>query len=63
MLLEECKHVFKEKKMSSYITDDINILFHYSDREDSDEKNVMRKVRYRMYLLFIFYCLKKKNYY
>ena len=34
--LEECKCVVKEKKISNYITDDINIFSNDSDREDSD---------------------------
>ena len=36
--LQECTYVGKEKKMSKYITDDIEI-FSDSDREDSDEGN------------------------
>ena len=38
VFLEECKYVFKEKKISEYITDDIEISTD-SDREDSDEEN------------------------
>ena len=38
MFLKECKYVFKEKKMSEYITDNIEISSN-SDREDSDEEN------------------------
>ena len=34
--LEECKHVVKEKKMSNYINDDINIFSGDFDTEDSD---------------------------
>ena len=36
MYLEECKYVVKEKKISNYITDEINIFSDDSDREDSD---------------------------
>ena len=36
MILEECKHIAKEKKMPEYIIDDIGISSH-SDREDSDK--------------------------
>ena len=39
MFLEECKHVFKEKKMPKYTTDDIEISASDSDKEDSDEEN------------------------
>ena len=30
---------FRAKKMSKFITDDIEILSHHSDKEGSDEKN------------------------
>ena len=36
-LLEECKYVVKEKKISEYITDEIEISSD-SDRDDSDEE-------------------------
>ena len=36
VLLEECKHVAKVKKMCSYISDDINIYSDDTDRENSD---------------------------
>ena len=36
VFLEEGKFIVKEKRMSKYITDDINISFHYFDRENSD---------------------------
>ena len=38
MFLEECKYVVKEKKISKYIIDDIEISSD-SDRENSDEEN------------------------
>ena len=38
MFLKECKYVFKEKKMSQLITDNIEISSD-SDREDFDEEN------------------------
>ena len=38
MFLEECKYAAKEKKISKYILDDIEISSD-SDREDSDEEN------------------------
>ena len=38
MFLEECKFGVKEKKMSEYITDDIEISSDDSNREDSDEE-------------------------
>ena len=43
VFLKECKHVVKEKKMSEYITDEIEISFADSDREDSDEENSVRE--------------------
>ena len=39
VFLEECKYVFKEKKMPNYITDDIEISSDDSDRKNSDEEN------------------------
>ena len=39
MFLEECKYVVKEKKISKFITDDIEVCFDDSDRESSDEEN------------------------
>ena len=36
MPVEECRYAVKEKKMSSYITDNINISFNDFDRENSD---------------------------
>ena len=38
MFLEQCKYVVKEKKMSQYIFDDIEISS-VSDKENSDEEN------------------------
>ena len=38
VFLEKCKHVFKEKRMPEYITDDIESPCD-SDRKDSDEEN------------------------
>ena len=37
VLLEECKYVVKEKKMSEYINDNIEISSD-SDRDDSEEE-------------------------
>ena len=42
MFLEECKNVFKEKKISRYIIDDIEI-FSDSNRENSDRENTDRE--------------------
>ena len=39
VVLEECKYVVKEKKVSKFITDDIETSFDDSDRENSDEGN------------------------
>ena len=39
MILEECKRVVKEKRISYYIIDDMNISSNNSDREYSDEEN------------------------
>ena len=39
VFLEECKYIVKEKKMSEYITDEIEISSDDSDRENSDEEN------------------------
>ena len=60
VLLEECKHVGKEKKLPEYITDDIEIFSDDSDREDANEeksggkflmkKILMKKIKYRMCL-------------
>ena len=38
MLLEECKHVVKEKRMSQYVTDNTEVSSD-SDREDFNEEN------------------------
>ena len=43
MFLEKCKYVVKEKKMPEYITDDIEISSD-SDREDSNEEILMKKI-------------------
>ena len=52
VFVEEYKYVVKEKKMSRYIADDIEISSD-SDREESDaeilmKKILMKKVKYRM---------------
>ena len=39
VLLEECKYVVKERKMSKFVTDDIEISSNDSNRENSDEQN------------------------
>ena len=39
MLLQECKYVVKEKNLSKFITDDIEMSSDDSDRESSDEEN------------------------
>ena len=39
VFVEECKYAVKEKKMSEYITDDIETSSDDSDREDSNEEN------------------------
>ena len=36
VFLEECKYIVTEKKMSNYITDDIDIFFDDSDKKNSD---------------------------
>ena len=38
MFLEECKFVVKEKNMSQYVTDDLEISSDDSDRKDSNEE-------------------------
>ena len=43
LFLEECKYVIKEKKMSKFITDDIEISCNDSDRENFDEENFNEK--------------------
>ena len=43
MFLEKCKYVVKEKKMPEYIIDDIEISSD-SDREDSNEEILMKKI-------------------
>ena len=39
MLSEECKYIVKEKKMTKYLADAIEILPDDSDEENSDEEN------------------------
>ena len=39
VFLEKCKNVFKQSKTSKFITDDIEISFDDSDRENSGDKN------------------------
>ena len=39
VFLEECKYVFKKKKMPEYITNKIEIYSDGSYREDPDEEN------------------------
>ena len=43
VFLEECKYVVKEKKIPKYIIDDIEISSD-SDRENSEEKIVIKKL-------------------
>ena len=38
MFIKECKYAVKEKKMTEYVTDDIEVSSDDTDREDSDEK-------------------------
>ena len=55
VLLEECKHVVKEKKMPDNITDDMEISSDDSDREDSDEENCIEENSdYFLYFLFLY---------
>ena len=66
MFLEECKYVFKEKKMPEYITDEKEISSHDSDREDSDIKNadkkiLMKIIKYKICLVFIFLMSQMKK--
>ena len=39
VFLEECKYIVKEKKMSKFFTDNIEISCDDSDRENCDEEN------------------------
>ena len=39
MFLEECKCVVKDKKTSTFISDNIEIASDYSDKEDSDKED------------------------
>ena len=39
MLLQECKYVVKEKNLSKFITDDIEMSSDDYDRESYDEEN------------------------
>ena len=43
VILEECKYVAKEKKMSEYITDDIEMCSDDSDEETSNEESFNEK--------------------
>ena len=59
VFLEKCKHVVKEKETPEYITDNIEIFSDDSEREDSnegnsDEKILMKEIKCRMCLVFIF---------
>ena len=55
VLLEECKHVVKEKKMPENITDDMEISSDDSDREASDEENCIEENSdYFLYFLFLY---------
>ena len=47
MFLEECKYVVREKKSSKFITDDKEISSDDSDKEDSDEKTLIEKIKYK----------------
>ena len=47
MFLEECKYVVREKKSSKFITDDIEISSDDSDKEDSNEKTLIEKIKYK----------------
>ena len=47
MFLEECKYVVREKKSSKFITDDIEISSDDSDKEGSNEKTVIEKIKYK----------------
>ena len=39
MLLEECKHIVKEKKLSRYVNDGLEIISDNSDEEASEESD------------------------
>ena len=43
VILEECKYVTKEKKMSEYITDDIEMCSDDSDEETSNKESFNEK--------------------
>ena len=43
MFLEECKNVVKEKKTSKFITDENEVPFDCSYRENPDEENSNEK--------------------
>ena len=47
VLFEECIYDVTEKKISKFITGDIEIYSDDSDNEDSDEENFDEKNRYR----------------
>ena len=44
MFLEECKYVAKEKKIPKYIIKDIEVSFDKSDKGDSEEEFLMKKI-------------------
>ena len=44
LFLKGCKHVVKEKKMSKFVTDDIEISSDDSDKENSGEKNSDKEI-------------------
>ena len=44
MFLEECKYVAKEKKIPKYIIKDIEVPFDKSDKGDSEEEFLMKKI-------------------
>ena len=60
VLLEECKYVVKEKKVSNYIAHDMNISSDDFDRENSDysdEENLRANIRNQLG----FFCLILKS--
>ena len=63
MFLEKCKNVFKQSKTSKFITDDIEISFDDSDRENSGDKNSNKENAffYLFIYLFIYLFLRNNN--
>ena len=60
VLLEECKYVLKEKKMSKYMIDDIEISSDF-DRDNSNEENSDEENWKNTYIVKLIFKAYKNN--